>query len=96
MICRFDIIFHILSDTRHFCFNLHHQHRYVFSNYARDPVNASPPQGIVKLDTLKGTEDSWIGDADQYLSEPLFAKKKGAGEDIFILLVFDEDCRDND
>lgn len=67
---------------------MHYQHRYVFSNYARDPVNASPPQGIVKLDTLKGTEDSWIGDADQYLSEPLFAKKKGAGKDIFILLVF--------
>jgi carotenoid cleavage dioxygenase-like enzyme len=48
-------------------------------------VNASPPQGIVKMDLQKGTEDSWIGDADQYLSEPLFAKKKGAGKNIFHL-----------
>ena len=41
-------------------------------------MHASPPQGIVKLDVLEGTEESWIGDADQYLSEPMFAKKKGA------------------
>ena len=59
---------------------LFHQHRYIYSNYGRDPVNASPPQGILKLDVLAGTESSWIGAADEFLGEPIFAKKKDARE----------------
>jgi hypothetical protein len=55
------------------------QHKYIFANYARDSVHASPPQGIVKVDVIAGTETSWIGGADQYLSEPIFAKKSNAG-----------------
>ena len=56
------------------------QHRYIFGNYGRDHMHASPPQGIIKLDVLKGTESSWIGTADEYLGEPIFAKKKDARE----------------
>jgi hypothetical protein len=33
----------------------------------------------VKVDVVAGTETSWIGDADQYLSEPIYAKKSNAG-----------------
>ena len=55
------------------------QHRYIFANYARDSVNASPPQGLIKLDVDAGTETTWMGGPDQFLSEPVFAKKKDAG-----------------
>ena len=67
------------SDPIPFPLILSTQHKYIFANYARDSVHASPPQGIVKVDVIAGTETSWIGGADQYLSEPIFAKKSNAG-----------------
>ena len=71
-------LFHspLLSSSSLIHFSL--QHRYIYSNYGRDLVSASPPQGILKVDVLAGTESSWIGAADEYLGEPIFAKKKDA------------------
>ena len=46
------------------------QHRYVFASYGREayPVS-SPLQGVIKMDLLKGTEQTWIGAADEYLGD---------------------------
>ena len=68
-----DITLHY--STQHY----YTQHQYIFANYARDSVHASPPQGIIKLDVNAGTETSWIGSPDEFLSEPVFAKKNNAG-----------------
>ena len=56
----------------------HTQHRYIYANYARDMVHASPPQGLLKIDVDRGTEESWIGTPDEYLGECIFAPKKNS------------------
>ena len=56
----------------------HTQHRYIYANYARDMVHASPPQGLLKIDVNRGTEESWIGTPDEYLGECIFAPKKNS------------------
>ena len=77
LLCFFSLFLFTLSlPSSLILFSL--QHRYIYSNYGRDLVSASPPQGILKVDVLAGTESSWIGAADEYLGEPIFAKKKDA------------------
>ena len=41
-------------------------------------VHASPPQGLLKIDVDRGTEESWIGTPDEYLGECIFAPKKNS------------------
>ena len=82
----FSLSFSIKLHYVHMSVSISPQHRYIYSNYARDTKNASPPQGIVRLDLELGTESTWIGTPDEFLGEPLYAKRKNTSE--FILLCY--------
>jgi hypothetical protein len=73
------------------------EHRYVYASLARDRTNASPPQGLVKVDVRAGTEQVWEGTADEFLGEVVFAPKKNAAataaEDDGYLLSFLNDWK---
>ena len=66
------------QNHKHTHKHTHTQHRYIYANYARDMVHASPPQGLLKIDVDRGTEESWIGTPDEYLGECIFAPKKNS------------------
>lgn len=75
------------------------KHRYIYASYGRDPTQASPPQGLIKLDVESGTEQTWIGEPDEFLGEAIFAPRKntpaGAAEDDGYVLSYLSDWTKN-
>lgn len=61
--------------------SLHLQHRYIFMNCGREVNRASPLQGLLKYDTSTKKYSRWIGEVDEFLSEPIFAPREGMEED---------------
>jgi len=68
----------VLFTFLRLCVSPHFPGRYIYATYMRDPHKASPPQGLLKIDVADGKETSWMGSADEYLGEVVFAPKKNA------------------
>ena len=51
------------------------KHRYVYASCGSDNTKSTPVQGLIKLDTVAGTEQKWSGEKHEYLGEAIFVGK---------------------
>lgn len=51
-------------------------HRYTYAACGSDPSQSSPVQGVVKIDSVQGTEQKWMPLKHEYLGESIFVNKK--------------------
>jgi all-trans-8'-apo-beta-carotenal 15,15'-oxygenase len=48
------------------------KHRYVYASCGSDLSKSTPVQGVVKIDTIDGTEQKWFGEKHEYMGEAIF------------------------
>mmetsp|Transcript_2587 Transcript_2587/g.2693 ORF Transcript_2587/g.2693 Transcript_2587/m.2693 type:complete len:593 (+) Transcript_2587:54-1832(+) len=57
------------------------KHRYIYCTHNSGTTVTAPVKGLLKIDVELGIETAWMGMADEFLGEPVFAKRKDAKPD---------------
>lgn len=55
-------------------------HRFIYASCGSDAQRSTPVQGLLKLDTVEGTEQKWMPQAYEFLGESIFVGRKGDAE----------------